>query len=73
MRIGTLKDYDPNKTPKEDPYINDPVRSSELVYQSYAPCNAETPVKEIVDNWITPNDIYFIRSHHPVPVIDPKT
>eukprot|EP00913_Durusdinium_trenchii_P022788 g21392.t1 len=26
----------------------------------------------MVDSWLTPNSVWFIRHHHPVPVIDPE-
>ena len=71
IKIGTIKDYDPNKySDSVDPYISDPVRDSELIFHSIAPCNAELPLKYITDNWITPNNIWYIRNHNPVPIVD---
>ena len=71
IKIGTIKDYDPNKYSNfVDPYIYDPVRDSELIFHSIAPCNAEVPLKHIRNNWITPNNLWYIRNHNPVPVID---
>jgi sulfite oxidase len=71
MRIGFIKEYDKNKYNNvNDPYIKDPTRSSDLNYHSVTPCNAETPLDEITNNWITPNDLWYIRNHNPVPNID---
>jgi len=74
MKIGNIENYDENKYKnKNDPYTNDPQRDPELEYHSVSPCNAETPTNNIMDNWITPNNLWYIRNHHPVPDIDPKT
>ena len=73
MKIGTLKDYNPDKYKDiNDPYINDPNRDTDLKFHSVSPCNAETPKDSIMDNWITPNELWYIRNHHPVPIINPK-
>jgi sulfite oxidase len=73
MKIGTLSNYDPEKYKGiTDPYINDPDRDTELNFHSRSPCNAETPKNQIMNNWITPNELWYIRNHHPVPDIDIK-
>ena len=71
MKIGTIADYNPDKFKNlNDPYLSDPVRNSELRFHSIRPCNAETPVHEIQNNPITPNENWYIRNHNPVPSID---
>lgn len=74
MRIGTLDPSDivaPSATSDDDPYAQDPSdRHPALIFHSNKPCNAELPSNLIMDNWITPNDLWFIRHHHPVPHID---
>ena len=71
MKIGTILDYDPKKYAGfKDPYINDPQRDSDLVFHSVTPCNAEVPAKSITDEWVTPNHLWYIRNHTPVPDID---
>ena len=71
MKIGTIKDYNPNKySDFVDPYISDPVRDSDLIFHSIAPCNAELPLEYITDSWITPNNLWYIRNHNPVPIVD---
>jgi sulfite oxidase len=37
------------------------------------PINAEAPGPLITQEYITPNDLWFVRNHHPVPIIDPNT
>lgn len=69
MKIGLLKDYKQDNT-FNDLYINDPHRSNDLYFHNSSPCNAETDVTQIMDNWITPNELWYIRNHNPVPNID---
>lgn len=79
--IGTLSDYDPVKdavTELKSPYLNDPDRSSDLRFHSIEPCNAEAPLEDEDDNagpveYITPNELFFVRNHHPVPDLKPET
>jgi len=74
MKIGKLKDYNPKKYENfDEPYLNEPIRNKNLNFHSTYPCNAETPVKNIMNNWITPNDLWYIRNHHPVPEIEGNT
>lgn len=74
MQIGILDPQDvakPSAVDYDDPYGKDPGdRHPALIYHSNKPCNAELPADLIMDNWITPNDLWFIRHHHPVPHID---
>lgn len=35
--------------------------------------NAESPLSDLIRSWITPNDLFYIRSHAPVPKVDSKT
>lgn len=71
MKIGSIIDYDPDKYSNfTDPYINDPIRDSDLIFHSVTPCNAELPINYITDNWITPNNLWYIRNHNPVPSVD---
>lgn len=70
MKIGELIDYDENKIQTTNHYLNDPVRSNLLKFHSYQPCNAETPIEYMTEQWITPNDDWYVRNHHPVPKIN---
>lgn len=56
----------------EDPYENEPRRHALLKANTLSekPLNAEMPV-ELGDQFITPNEFWYIRHHHAVPDIDP--
>lgn len=71
MQVGVLdpKDVPPPVT-GPDPYASDPDRHPGLLFHNTKPCNAELPVTLMMDHWITPNALWFIRHHHPVPTID---
>jgi len=54
----------------DDPYANEPLRHPALRMLSVTPCSGESPAALMADSWITPNELFFIRNHHPVPKID---
>jgi sulfite oxidase len=60
------------KVDPTDPYADDPARHPGLKFHATKPCNAEVPAAMLMDSWITPNDVWFIRHHHPVPEFDVK-
>jgi len=71
LRIGDLAD--PVKMELgDDPYDADPERHPGLIFHNNKPCNAELPPELLMDSWSTPNPVWFIRHHHPVPVIEPE-
>lgn len=73
MRIGNLDERDivvEELRDEDDPYRNDPKRHPALLVNSQKPFNAETPTELILDNFFTPNDLFFVRSHMPVPDVD---
>merc|ERR1719399_1682230 len=70
MRIGDLGDP-PKEEFGSDPYDQDPDRHPGLIFHNNKPCNAELPTELMMDQWLTPNPVWFIRHHHPVPVVDP--
>jgi sulfite oxidase len=76
FRIGTLSPEDyatvKNETHFDNPYVNDPVRAlhPRARIASTCPWNAEPPVDELQKNFITPNDLFFVRNHNPVPDTD---
>ena len=54
-----------------DPYANEPrPRHPALKVAQEKPFNAETAVALIRDHYITPNELWYCRHHHPVPDID---
>ena len=76
-RIGNITPNDrgknKNEGKKEGPYSNDPVRSPVLKVNTREPFNAETPTVLLGDSVLTPNDLFFVRNHLPVPQVDPQT
>lgn len=56
---------------EEAVWRNEPQRSAALVPLSKRPFNAETP-EGALDEFLTPNDLFFVRSHMPVPLFDPS-
>ncbi|KAJ3104497.1 hypothetical protein HDU97_009110 [Phlyctochytrium planicorne] len=54
-------------------FENDPIRHPSLIVRSARPCNAETPQDALVQSFTTPNDLFYVRNHLPVPKIDPET
>lgn len=71
MRIGNIFDSKPAKV--DDAFAKDPERSGVLKVNSDKPFNAEPPPSILVDSYITPNQLFFVRNHLPVPVVDEKT
>uniref|UniRef100_A0A0N8E9T1 Sulfite oxidase n=2 Tax=Daphnia magna TaxID=35525 RepID=A0A0N8E9T1_9CRUS len=53
-----------------DPYANEPRRHPVLVVKTKKPFNAETPSSLLVESFITPTDIFYVRHHFPVPDVD---
>uniref|UniRef100_A0A0M3I7X2 sulfite oxidase n=1 Tax=Ascaris lumbricoides TaxID=6252 RepID=A0A0M3I7X2_ASCLU len=76
MRVGNLDPRDivvEEIRAEDDPYRHDPKRHPALLVNSQRPFNAETPAELLLDASYTPNQLFFVRSHMPVPVIDIKT
>lgn len=51
----------------DDPYSHEPRRHPALLVHASKPFNAETPAQLLVDQFITPNDLFYVRNHLPVP------
>eukprot|EP00434_Breviolum_minutum_P011214 symbB.v1.2.009896.t1/scaffold639.1/size181572/17 len=76
-RIGHLSEHEyKNLPPPFDPYQTDPKRDPELVVQAAKPFNAECPLSQLAkQEYLTPNEKFFVRNHLPVPtgdLVDPK-
>jgi sulfite oxidase len=54
-------------------YSREPTRSPVFIVNSEKPFNAEPAPKELVKEFITPTEQFFIRSHGPVPDADTST
>ena len=72
MRIGN---FDSKTAPKDedlplidDQWKNEPKsRHPALGCSVKKPFNAETPLSMLIDRFYTPNDIFYVRNHFPVP------
>ncbi|BFZ13812.1 hypothetical protein BsWGS_16851 [Bradybaena similaris] len=73
-RIGNITDVAVQKTKVDetDPFKNEPQRSPLLIPSSEKPYNAEPPQEMLVDNFVTPSHLFFIRNHLPVPCVNIK-
>lgn len=54
----------------EDPFENDPERHPLLITRTAKPRNAETPGEALSAQFLTPNDLFYVRNHMWVPTID---
>ncbi|XP_012943234.1 sulfite oxidase [Aplysia californica] len=74
LRIGNIVEVATKKEAgaTDDPYRNDPERSPLLIPSSKKPFNAEPPQQMLVDRFLTPNHLFFVRNHLPVPSVEPK-
>lgn len=77
LRIGNLCEEDVLALDKirkerygEGPYSRDPTRHPALKVNSSMPFNAEPPPELLMQSFITPNDLFFVRNHLPVPEVN---
>ncbi|KAI0827521.1 Oxidoreductase, molybdopterin-binding domain-containing protein [Hypoxylon sp. FL0890] len=54
----------------EDPFESDPVRDPRLKMHTEKPCNAETPGEVLAESFLTPNEVFYVRNHMWVPVVE---
>ena len=78
FRIGNLRKEDVENVKSimsdaDDPFSNSPKRHPALIINKDKPFNAETPLAVLGDSYLTPQDLMYVRSHFPVPDIDPQT
>ena len=53
----------------KNPYVDQPTdRHPSLGVRSKEPLNAETPLELLAESLLTPNEIFYIRNHLPVPM-----
>lgn len=72
MRIGNLKKGEAaaHQLNIDDPYVNEPKRHPCLKVHTEKSFNAEPPPGLVGDTYITPNELFYVRHHHPVPQVD---
>jgi sulfite oxidase len=72
-RIGNLDEKDRETTHSTvDHWSQEPVRHRLLTPRSKKPFNAEPPPSLLADSHLTPNPLFFVRNHLPVPVVEEK-
>ncbi|KAF5582144.1 sulfite oxidase [Fusarium pseudocircinatum] len=64
-----LVDGRPAREEIEDPFSDDPVRHPDLITMTEKPRNAETPAYAMTNDFLTPNDLFYVRNHMWVPSI----
>jgi sulfite oxidase len=70
-RIGNVEESEVvEEVDKNDPYANEPKRNPMLKVVSQKPFNAETPPPLLIESYITPNEMFYVRNHLPAPDID---
>jgi len=68
--IGVIPAQDRKKRiDANNPFKDDPPRSPALKQHSATPANCETPTALLTHSYCTPNDLFYVRNHHPVPVV----
>ena len=74
LRIGNINSSDNEAGQKnaDDPYANDPDRHPAMKINSAKPFNGEPPEVLLSDSLVTPNELFFVRNHLPVPDVDVK-
>lgn len=74
-RIGNVSEEDAKVATSnmDDPYANEPKRHPVLRPSALKPFNAEPPPGLLVESFITPVDLFYVRNHLPVPEVDPAT
>ena len=53
----------------DDPYALEPMRHKALKVHSDTPMNAETPEHILNQHYLTPISLFYVRHHHPVPLL----
>ncbi|XP_003695994.1 probable sulfite oxidase, mitochondrial isoform X2 [Apis florea] len=75
MRIGNISKEDAifNTINDNDPYSKEPIRHKVLKINGEKPFCAEPPPSLLIESFITPMELFYVRNHLPVPEIDLKT
>mmetsp|Transcript_15004 Transcript_15004/g.35396 ORF Transcript_15004/g.35396 Transcript_15004/m.35396 type:complete len:587 (-) Transcript_15004:252-2012(-) len=81
MRIGNVASADLIEDTNEDendPFRHDPKgleegRHPAMIVNTEKPFNAEPPPELLIENFVTPTQLHYIRCHLPVPLVDPET
>ena len=47
-------------------------KAKDLIFRTAEPRNGEPELAKLAKSWLTPTELFYVRSHAPNPVIDPK-
>lgn len=79
LAVGRLAEVDQQQIDEQmavleqdDPYAREPHRHPNLRVHSDTPMNAEVPTRYLTQSYLTPNHLFYIRHHHPVPFFSEK-
>ena len=70
--VGVLALSIGSRVARSQEALPNPVGSADLIARQSVPFNGEPPLNKLVENWITPVDSFFVRSHGNVPEIAAK-
>jgi sulfite oxidase len=65
-----LVDGKPAQDQIEDPFTFDPQRDNRMRFLTQKPCNAETPGQALAESFLTPNELFYVRNHMWVPIVE---
>ncbi|CAH0592740.1 unnamed protein product [Chrysodeixis includens] len=69
-RIGNLHEDDIVDHTDEELWVKEPFRDKRLIVKTSKPFNAEIPAKMQIAYFDTPNELFYVRQHMPVPDLD---
>ncbi|XP_026739148.1 probable sulfite oxidase, mitochondrial isoform X2 [Trichoplusia ni] len=69
-RIGNLHEDDIVDHADEELWVKEPFRDKRLIVKTSKPFNAEIPAKMQIAHFDTPNELFYVRQHMPVPDLD---
>ncbi|XP_022821957.1 probable sulfite oxidase, mitochondrial isoform X1 [Spodoptera litura] len=69
-RIGNLHEDDMMDHSGDELWVKEPSRDKRLIVKTSKPFNAEIPAKLQVEHFDTPNELFYVRQHMPVPELD---
>lgn len=72
-RIGNLHEEDVTDHSDDEMWANEPIRDRRLIVKSLRPFNAEIPSKLQMLSLDTPNELFYVRQHMPVPEMHAET
>ncbi|XP_059046931.1 sulfite oxidase [Achroia grisella] len=72
-RIGNLHDDDIVDHSDDELWVKEPYRDKRLIVKTSKPFNAEIPPKLQIEHFDTPNELFYVRQHMPVPETDAAT